>query len=143
MSKPTRDQITLLKQKIDKDPATAFRVLAAIWDRQQPSEKETGKYAGSDGKGFQWAETEYANALYQKFVEADKKWMHMSPVDVVRCQLIVKKYVKQYLSAEVDERDREIQRFKVNKHPPREKLSPEARKAMWEGIERMAKRHNV
>lgn len=143
MSKPTNEQITLLRQKIDRDPATAFRVLAAVWDRQQVSEKETGKYAGSDGKGFQERDTEDANALYQRYVNADKLWQHMSAIDVVRCQRMMGKYAKQYLSAEVDARDRDIQRFKVNKHKPRAKLSPEARKAMWENIERMAKDMNV
>lgn len=143
MTSTKEGKVLLLKQKIDKDPATAFRVLAAIWDRQQPSEKETGKYAESDGAGFQERETEDANALYQRFIEAGKMWQKMSAIDVIRCQRMVSKYSEQYLSEQVDERDREIQRFKINKHPPREELSPEARKAMWENIERMAKEHRV
>lgn len=137
MKDDTEGQKLLMQQRVAHDPAAAFRVLAAVWERQQPSEKQTGRYAGSDHKGFRWDETTAANELYRRFVAAGKMWQKMSAVDVVRCQRMMVKYAGQYLAGEVDRRDREIQRFKVNKHPPRPKLDKTQRDRIMAGVERM------
>ena len=53
-----------LKQKIEHDSTFAIHVFCTIWNAQQPVEKFTGQYAGSDGVGFKPHETRKWNRFY-------------------------------------------------------------------------------
>lgn len=134
-------QKRLMRQKIESDPAAAFRVLVAIWKRQTRAEQFTHVHGEHDGKGFTEWDTADANALYERFESAGFMWQRMSAIDVVRCQRMMQKYARQYLLTEVDARDRDIQRFKINKHPKREKLSKGDREQIIANIEKMETQH--
>jgi len=53
-----------LKEQIRRDSSFAIHVFRTIWSAQQPIEKFTGKYAGSDGVGFQPHMTEHWNRVF-------------------------------------------------------------------------------
>lgn len=56
--------------KILSDSSFAIHVLRTIWGAQQPVEKFTGEYAGSDGLGFQEWETRKWNRVYDRAEES-------------------------------------------------------------------------
>lgn len=133
-------QKLLMQQRIDRDPAAAFRVLVAIWERQSEGEKFTHVYdprEGGKGEGFSPRDTPDANALYERYKEAGFRWQHMTAIDVVRCQRLMNKYATQYLKTEVDARERDIQRFKINKHEPRPKLDQSQRERLMANVQNM------
>jgi hypothetical protein len=97
----------LIRKKIQYEPDTAFAVLETIWARQRPEEQFTHRHMGHDSKGFTESDTETANALYERYEEAGRKWWNMSAVDVVRCQKMMPKYSAQYMKAQEEKLEKE------------------------------------
>jgi hypothetical protein len=149
VTKDEQGRVRLMRQKIDHDPDTAFRVLKVIWDRQSEGEKFTHQYdprEGGKGEGFTPHDTPAANALYERFKDAGERWQNMSAIDVVRCQRMMQKYAKQYLAAGADKRDRGIQSFKVRRGSYGEQFkatTDEERQRMVSNIERWADKRGV
>jgi hypothetical protein len=118
LTKDEKGRVRLMRQKIDHDPATAFRVLRVIWDRQSEGEKfthqydprESSKVKGGESRGFTPHDTPAANKLYERFKEAGFRWQKMSAIDVVRCQRMMQKYSKQMIQAEQEAADKRKER---------------------------------
>jgi hypothetical protein len=149
LTKDEQGRVRLMRQKIDHDPETAFRVLRVIWDRQSEGEKFTHQYdprEGGKGEGFTPHDTPAANALYERYEAAGSRWQNMSAIDVVRCQRMMQKYSKQFLAATTDKRDREIQDFKVRRGSYGEQFkatTQEERDRMVANLERWSKQKGV
>lgn len=108
-SKEDQARIGRMKERIAGDPATAFKVLRVIWERQQRVEQVFHEHAGHDGgRGFTPQDTTPLNELYERYEEAGYRWQDLKSADVVKCLRATKKYAWQFLEAERERREAEV-----------------------------------
>ena len=73
MTYPEDQEVEYIRSMIRRDKRFAVQVFRRIWDAQQPIEKFTGEYAGSDGgRGFKANETRYWNDFYDRFEDTGR-----------------------------------------------------------------------
>lgn len=109
-TKEDRARIARMKERIATDPATAFKVLRVIWGRQQRVEQVFHEHAGHDGgRGFTPQDTAPLNELYERYEEAGHNWRDLRSADVVKCMRATKKYAWQFLEAERERREAELE----------------------------------
>lgn len=85
--------IALIGENISADSEFACMVLRKIWRAQQPIERETGRYHGHDGKGFQEWETRKWNRVYR---QAEASGWRFTPRELDEIREGMFKYRKQF-----------------------------------------------
>lgn len=109
MGKDFEAKVNRLKERVRTEPSVMVRVLKEIWDRQQAREKYYHVKGEHDGRGFSEEDTLFCNELYDKLEDVDFRWQDLRAIDLARGQRVVAKYARQYLNAQRERREREVE----------------------------------